>query len=436
MPKKIEDIIVSDRRRSIRDIPIPESRRKAAKPAAPRPVLEDEPEESLPPVRHSIPRHRRSFRKKAWIAGIIAALVVVFVILSAFNGATLSYSPKSAALAFESETYTAHKSGSSGPFYSVVKLSRDKGLPAPAGGEQDVSRKASGVIIIYNDSSESQRLIVNTRFESAAGKIYRIDKPVTVPAKRTVNGASQPGSVEATVYADQAGEAYNSAPTDFTVPGLKGTPKFEAVYARSKTPLAGGFVGKEKVVKPEDVSKTKAELQAALREELYSEAEAEVPEDFILFRTLSTFSFEDLPQSAGSGSNIVINMRGNLYGVMFKKSDLSNFLAQKKLGTAPSEKIDIPNYSSLEITFASVPPSDLLSSSDVSFKIKGNALAVWQTDEVALRADLAGKKKSEVQSILNNYPTIASASVTVRPFWKNSLPEATDKIRINKLASE
>ncbi|OHA92121.1 MAG: hypothetical protein A3J09_01335 [Candidatus Zambryskibacteria bacterium RIFCSPLOWO2_02_FULL_51_21] len=437
MPKKIEDIVIPDRKRSIRDIPVPESRRKEARTKiqdTKRPEEESEP--GLPPVRTPIPRHRRGSRKRIFWASIVAFLILVFAALSFFNGATLSYTPKSAALAFKEDVYTAHKSGTNGLFYSVVKLSRDKGMAAAAGGEQDVSRKASGVIIVYNDSAEAQRLVVNTRFESSAGKIYRIDKPITVPAKKTVSGSAQPGSVEATVYADQAGEAYNSAPTDFTVPGLKGTPRFESVYARSKTPIAAGFIGKEKVVKSEDLVVAKSSLQASLKEELYTEAEAEVPEDFVLFRSLSTFDFEDLPQTAGSGASVVLNMRGHFYGVMFKRSDLASFLAVKKLGIGPAEPVGITDYSPLNISFASAVPEDLLSSSDISFKITGAAQVVWLTDEVALKADLAGHNKSEVQGILNNYPTIAAANITVRPFWKSSLPDKPDKIKVVKLPAQ
>ena len=443
MPKKIEDIVVSDRRRSIRDIPIPESRRKAAAKAprmdtmkAPSREEVNEEDSSLPPVRIPIPRHRKGFRKKIWMASFVAVVILFFAILSLMNGATLSYVPKSAALAFENDAYTAHKSGTSGLFYSVVKLSREKSMEAPAGAEEEVSRKASGVIVVYNDSAESQRLIENTRFESPSGKIYRINKPITVPARKVVSGVTQPGSVEATVYADAAGEAYNSAPTDFTVPGLKGTARYSTIYARSKTPIAGGFVGMEKVVKAEDLGRTKVALEATLRGELYSEAEAEVPEDFILFRTLSTFDFEDLPQAPGEGGSAVVSMRGHLFGVMFKKSDLAGFLAEKKLGTAPAEIIEIPDYSALEVAFASVPPADLLASSEVNFKIKGAAQAVWVTDEVALRADLAGRHKRDVPGVLNNYPTIASANVTVRPFWKSSIPAEAEKIKISKLSSE
>lgn len=429
MPKKIEDMLVPDRRRSIRDIPVPESRRKHLKVTLPKAEAEMEAgtEDELPPVRMPIPRHRRGSRKRIFLAGTLALGALLFGILSLFNGATFSYAPKSSALAFANDVYSAHKSGNNGLFYSVVKLSREKGLQAPAGSEQEVSRKASGMITVYNTSSETQRLVATTRFETPDGKIYRIDKPITVPAN---------GSVDATIYADQAGENYNGSPTDFTLPGLKGTPRFETVYARSKTPLAGGFVGREKVVSPEDLSKTRAALQGALMDDLYKEAEAEVPEDFILFRALSVFSFEEMPSTQGSGQNVTVNMRGHLYGVMFKKSDLASFLAQKKLNIVASEPVSIPEIGSLSISFASAPPSDLLSSSEVSFKVNGDTRLEWITDEVALKSDLAGKGKKEIPAILNNYPTVASANATIRPFWKTSMPDKPEKIRITKLSAE
>lgn len=454
MTKNIEDMIVPDKRRSIRDIPIPEGRRKSdprnsktstgtskrvstdgiKKAPAMREVEVEE--SSLPPQRPIIPRRRRTSRKRLWGVGILSLALLLFIILSIFSGATLSYTPKSAAMVFDGDTYTAQKSGETGLFYSVVKLSREKGMEAPAGAEQEVSRRASGVIIIYNDNTDSQRLVENTRFESPAGKVYRISSAVTVPGRKTVSGVSQPGTLEATVYADGPGDTYNSAPTDFTLPGLSGTARFKTVYARSKTALEGGFIGMERVVSEADLTKTKTELQTQLREELYAEAEAEVPQDFILFRTLSTFSFEDLPQTGGSGANTTVNQRGHLYGVMFKRSDLAKFLAQQKLSIPATDNVTIQSYDSLNILFASVPPADLLPLNEISFKVSGDAKLLWVTDEVALRADLAGRYKRDVPGILNNYPTIARASVTVRPFWKSSLPDEPEKIKITQLSAD
>src|SRR3989344_5462420 len=98
-----------------------------------------------------------------------------------------------------------------------------------------------------------------------------------------------------------------------------------SVYARSKTEMSGGFVGVEKIVKKEDKTRVKAQLEAALKEELISEAKAQVPEDFILLPSLSSVTFEDLPQTDSlSRDSVTVNMRANLFGVMFKRSDLSN----------------------------------------------------------------------------------------------------------------
>ena len=453
MPKNIDDISLPERRRSIRNIPIPEGRRKAdhrlppvtpvdslkkagASSKVPTPTLHKEEEyidlSTRRPI--SLPLHQRGSKKKVWYAIGAGLVVVVFAILSMFDGGTLSYLPRSAALTFENELFKAKKTGDSGLLYSVVKLSRDKGVAAPASAEEQVSRKASGSIIVYNNASaEPQTLIENTRFESPAGKIYRIQKGITIPGKKTVSGASAPGSIEVMVYADEAGEASNSALTDFTVPGLKGSPRYETIYARSKTPMSGGYVGKEKVVKAEDLAKAKASLEAALKNDLWEEARAEVPTDFILFPSLASYTFQDMPQTNSSDSTATVNMKGDMYGVMFKRSDLAKYLGEKKLGLAEADVVDFTTFDTLNLTFDGAAPADLLNLSEISFRVSGSAMMVWRTDEVALRADLLGRHKRDISTILKNYPTIANASATVRPFWKTVMPSVGEKISIKKL---
>lgn len=439
MPKNIEDIIVPERKRSIRDIPIPENRRKNDKYAVPvslgeyhSPItLRDNPDISQEGRKSSTWRGRKS----TWVAAGGALLVLVFAILSVFNGATLAYLPKSATLSFDNEVYTAQKTGNEGLLFSVVKLSEDKGLEVSASEEEEVRRKASGVIIVYNNAStEAQRLIENTRFETPSGLVYRISDAIVIPGRKTVGGKTQPGALEVTVYADEVGEKYNIGLTDFTVPGLAGTARFSTIYARSKTEMTGGFVGREKVVNSQDRARVKAELETTLRNELLSEIKARVPEDFILFPSLSFITFEDLPQTDSlSKGKVTVNVRGRLDGVMFKKSDLSTRLALNKITLAPGEAIDTSTFDSLNFSFISISREDLFSSDKISFSVTGQTTAIWRTDEVALRTDLIGKHKRDLPSILNNYPTIISATATIRPFWKNSFSDNSARISIEKL---
>jgi len=445
MPKNIEEFIVPEKKRSIRDIPIPDGRKKIDRytginikknPEPTHVVHGDDGNDNVPPP-ESTPNNsgKRFPKRRLWGFGILGLLIVGFAVLSFFNGATLSYVPKSTNLTFSNEAYTAYKTGDKAPLYSIVKISVDDGVEVPVSGEKQVSRKASGQIIVYNnDSTTSQRLIATTRFETPAGLVYRIEDPIVIPGKKTVNGKTEPGSVEVTVYADEAGENYNTGLSDFTLPGLKGSSKYETIYARSKTPMSGGFVGVEKVVSESTLAKTKDELETSLRAKLIAEAATQVPEDLILIPSLSSFSFEDLPQSTASSQNsVIINRRGNLNGVMFKKSDLSKQLAIKKISLSDEEVVGIKDFSPLNFSFIGTPPANILLADEINFTVSGSATLVWKTDEVSLKSDLVGKKKGDMPSILNNYPTVESASATIRPFWSRSFPDLASLIEIKEI---
>lgn len=457
MPKNFDDIIIPERKKSIRNIPIPEGRRKISdfstqmnpqapsSPVAPPPPPPPPPQQMREPQNYSYPpeakreefdfhkegRSLKKFSKKGIWFGVGASFVVLlFAILTIFDGTTVAYVPRSTSIALENSSYTAKKSGEGALLYSVIKFSSDKGKEVSASGETQVSRKASGTIVVYNNNTSSQKLRATTRFQIADGKIFQVPNDITVPAKT----ATGPGSLEITVYAEKAGAEYNIPLSDFTLPGLKGSPLFSTVYARSKTEMSGGFVGVEKAVSAEDRTKAETELKTVLRDELISEAKAQVPEGFVLIPALSSVTFEELPQSASENKNsTTINLRGNLNGVMFKETDLSGEIAREKASLAPTDLVDILELESLNFAFSGDAPKDLLLSDEIKFTVTGNATVVWRTDETALKTDLSGKNKKDIASVLRNYPTVASANVQMKPFWKTSFPEDSTKITMKKL---
>lgn len=446
MPKNIvEDIIVPEKRKSIRDIPIPENRKNKTISSKSK-VKVDNVE--VPPVaptmngrgrngKNSSPKRRFKWSKRTWISLLVVLVIVLFAVLSIFDGGTLAYTPKSLPITFNHDVYTASKAGDEALLYSVAKLSAEKSVTVPASGEQQVERKASGTIIVYNDAStQAQTLIATTRFEAANGKVYRIKDGIRIPGKKTVSGQSVPGSIEVMVYADEAGETYNQGLTDFTVPGLKGDARYKTIYARSKTEMTGGFIGKAKVVSEENLAKAKADLKLALDAQLMDEARAQAPADFVLIPELSTISYEDLPQTDAGNGDANVGMRSNLNALMFKKTDLSKHLASKKTTLTSEDVVVLEPLESLTFAFFGSAPEDLLSSDQMSFEVTGDSAIVWKTDENALRADLLGRKKGDVQSVLGNYPSIAKADVIIRPFWKRSFPDQISDITVKRVVDK
>lgn len=435
MPKNIDDIVVPSNKKSIRSIPIPENRRQSnasesafrARSAAPNP--EDGVSRFKPPFRQQ--KKSRFSKRFVWSGAVVAVIILAVAIFSMFSGATVSYTPKSASLSFSQDTYTAYKSGDKVLLFSVIKLSEDKGVSAPASGEENASVKASGTIIVYNNNSKSsQKLVQNTRFETTDGKVYRIPNAITVPGQTTVNGALVPGSIETTAIADQPGADYNIDLSDFTIPGFKGDPRFTTMYARSKTPMSGGFVGTRKKVSDADLATATKTLEGTLKTDLMNQANAQVPPDFIIYPNLVNIVYSSLPQTTAS-NGATVNEHADLYGVMFKKADLANFLASKKLTDTSLEPVEMPDLSNLDLSFVGQSGNDLLKADQINFQVAGTATAVSLTDEESLKKDLAGQNKSDLSSILkSSYPGVLSASAVIRPFWKSVFPTDSAKIKI------
>lgn len=435
MTKNIDDMIVPERKRSIRNIPIPEGRRRNGSHPNSLPAQKkgSEGENTFDDFHiekgggGGRPLQPRRSRRGLWWSMAVLLVVLVFVALSFFNGALISYIPKSGQVSFANETFTAAKGTENELIYSLVKLSLDRSLEVPASGEKEISRKAEGTIIVYNTGSKSQRLRATTRFETPDGKVYQVEDAITVPGKSTVGGVEKPGSLEIVVLAETPGEEFNIGLSDFTLPGLEGTSLEKVVYARSKTAMTGGFVGVEREVSEDDRLKAETELKTILRQELLAEAGAQVPEDFILISSLSDITFENLPQSLSSSKNSTnVNMRGHLSGVMFQRVELSTTLTKEKSNLSQGELVDLTGLETLSISFATT--TDLSTADEITFSVSGESKVVWETDEVALRADLLGKSKKDLTGVLSNYQSISQATATIRPFWKRSFPSDGDKI--------
>lgn len=419
----VQDVLPPDRR-SIRNIPLPSRRSKEEKVKLPIHTSK-----TPPPERNS----KRRTPIAVWIIAALSVIALLFVVISLFVGATVKVVPQTEEVLFNNAIIlTASRDAESKntvPF-EIMTVGKEKGKEVPATTEVDAQVKASGTVIVYNNySAESQRLVKNTRFETPGGLIYRVTESVVVPGKTTRDGKVTAGSVEAAVYADEPGEKYNIGLTDFTLPGFKGSPQYNGFYARSKTPMTGGFVGKVKEVQQGTLSETKEEIEAALMSELLTEAKNQLPEDYILYDGGVYYSFEDLPQGAGSATTAEIREKGILYGAIFKRNDLINYLAQNMIPEFASEA-DFLGLEDLALSVKEKNNSNPEKMTEIKFTFDGNGIFVALFDTEKLKVDLSGRERNAAREVFSSYPAIAEATVTVMPFWRSMLPEESDKIKV------
>jgi len=373
-----------------------------------------------------------------WIGAIALLIFVLFVIIPIFSGATIKVVPVQVDVVPAGEL-VAHRDAEQGELpFNLIIVGGEKSKEIPTTIEKEVNRKASGDIVVYNAySSQKQRLIKNTRFEADNGKIYRIDQAITVPGTDVVDGEIVPGSVEVTVYADVPGSEYNSDPTDFTIPGLGGDPRFSKFYARSSAPISGGFSGTVKTVSDEDVESVSNELSSLLIDELIGKARAQVPEGFMLFdeATFTLFGEQkSLPET--KEDNVAFTREGTLYAVIFNKQELANYIAQSFIVSYDGSGVSIRNIDSLGAIVSDKKSFDPLEDDEFRFTIDGNAHIVWDIDESALKTDLLGVHEDSFGTIVRDYSSIKKAEAVIRPFWESKFPEKLKKITIEEVLEE
>lgn len=460
MPKNILQDIVPPEKRSIRNIPLPNRGNKTSTPIvdvktkAPEPkIIEKAPivdtvktKNPLPPV---LPKEKEeeprvypygaeesqsffeSYGGKKMIIGaiIVSVFIVVFAVASLFSSATVTVFPHKNDLKVSSETTFSAKKNPTGDElgFQLVKITKSLGKEVPATGEEKMERKASGTIVVYNNfDAKDQRLIKNTRFETPEGLIYRINESIVVPGKKQ----DAPGSVEVMVYADEVGEKYNIGKVDFTIPGFKGDPRFKEIYARSKTDMTGGFVGMVKKVSEADSKAAQEELRVELEKALKQEVSSQVPQDFILFDDGVSFSFNSLPQSDDKGSTVKVNEEGVLFGILFNRDALVRSMASKMSPEILKNPITAMNLDSLKFTLKDKAIFDGNLSESINFTFEGDLTFVSDFDEERLKGDLNGQPKSNIDTILANYPAIKEARAIIRPFWKRTFPSNSADIVI------
>jgi len=445
----LQDIVPP--KRSIRNVPLPTSRRKKVKSEI---LTEDYDVEdiavqevippTMPPVVpprsdktdfNDLYKKRFSWKRNAVVFGSLAVIVLIAVFaLSAFSGATLTILPKQESVEIDEilQVYNMDFINDDSQLtYKVITLSDEVSAEVPATGEEKVQAKASGIITISNNYSEkTQALVKNTRFEDKDGLIYRIDKSIVVPGYKKSGDKVTPGTIDVEVFADVIGEKYNKDSAEFTIPGFKGQPQFERFSAKTKTALSGGFDGIKKIVSEKDLNEASYNLETKIKDNLKGLLEKEKNDETMVLFDDRLFSIGKIQQKESKGDSVLLGLTGSLNLVVFNKDKFNNKVANETLTVFKNDdKVTLLDESALSVKITT--ESDLSQDiKEMALSVSGAVTFVWQTDHELLKQKILGQSKKELKSILQEFSSLAKAEATINPFWSSTFPEDINKIKI------
>lgn len=419
-PRTVNDIIPPSRRRKMVDAAAPEP----VDPVAP-PVMDDMPP-AMPPneppmtTHHSFEPSRRRF---PWGTGAVALVVILASVgaLWLFSGAKVEVTPRVDSGTVSAE-FTATPESGELP-YRVVTAEKIAEKSVAAESTVNANDAAQGTITVYNTSAAPQRFVKNTRFESPQGLIFRAQDAVNIPA----GSAGSPGSVKVAVFAETGGEKYNIAPTDFTLPGLEGTVEFKQVYGKSTETFAGGFLGNRPSVSEATATRERQGLESALQSEIQDALRAAAPEGYILVPGSEVVTYAPLPDSPDGKGGVNVRHRATASAAAFPAEEFARAVAQSVIGQGyTGQRVRLENVDQLRIT----PVEAFTGTDPFVFTLTGAARIVWVVDANRIAASVAGKTRDSARVMISGLPEVGSGTITLKPFWKGTLPSDPEEIEV------
>jgi len=300
-----------------------------------------------------------------------------------------------------------------------------------ATGKKHVTEKATGKIIIYNEcSTGSQILVVNTRFLSKEGKIFRIKKSVTIAGFTKPEDKIIPGSVVVGVVAEGSGESYNINSTSFTIPKLQeiNSWKFSCLYARSENSMSGGIDKDVLYFSDSDYLTAKKKLVKIVKEKNGRESSDKISDEHALLEYLEQNEEVKIKDDVKIG-DIVDNFQMT---VLVKRTAL--FISKNDLDDLVDEKINADLSSETELIKGSRKYEIGEVNKDENGKIvipvfvSQNSTAKVNVDKI--KSEIAGKNELELRKYFVNINGVKTIDISFWPFWVKSIPSSSDKINI------
>jgi hypothetical protein len=376
------------------------------------------------------------FSNKVFFIFIALALVVAgLVAYLALPKTEIIISPKTETVTFDLQVIGSKDVSQIDPVLNkipiqLIRVEKSLSKEFPATGEKELNEKARGIITVYNEySSSPQTLVATTRFLSTDGKLFRTTKTIIVPGAKVEEAKIVPSTIDVEVVADQPGAEYNIGPSEFTIPGFKGTAKYIGFYGRSKAPMTGGFTGKVKVVSAEDLEKAEEVVTEELKTRAQQALQEQMPTDLKLIEGALIEKITETSSSPGEeaeAEHFVFEATIVAQALLFNEADLDNLVDLNLTSLVAENKVPLSETQQI----AWEKPVIDWDKEEVSLTLHIQEEVAWQIDIQALKENLAGQTEVEVRKYLASRPEIQRAKVTFWPFWVKRVPIQLSQIKI------
>lgn len=403
--------------------------------------IEKEKRKPHEPTRIHHNHHKREKRPIFWPVSIVVFAVVLIAGVYLFfklPKADIAIWPKVDVLSFE-QTVGADKLADSVDLVEAVipaqyfQTTKTNTQDFPATGNASNEGQAQGTITIYNkyDPVTPFTFRAGTHFMSDSGKLFVASQKIVIPAAKKSGGKITPGSTQVTVKAVEGGTDYNIAPSNFSVPGLKGTAYYYSVYAVSTSAMTGGYAGKVKKVTDDDIQGAKDVLVKKTTADAISDLKNQISSEYVLLDNaiLSNTSSASTQTKSGTVADS-FNYQATVQAsaLAFKKSDLEKFAKDYIISQMPEGKTLLESSFKVDYSAGTVDVSGGKATLNLTF-----SSGVYQNiDKNSITLSLLGENANQIKATIENSlgSHVSKIETSFWPFWVTSAPDSQKAVNV------
>lgn len=386
-----------------------------------------------PDIKEEIRPARRPLLFWGMASGGVIVLVIAILLSTVFARLTVVIRPRVESVSFQ-DLSVALDASVSRPLIAqqvipaeAFEFSKKARAEFESSGKKFIEEKARGKVEIYNKfSSSPQTLVEGTRFLTESGMLFRLSKNILIPGAKIEEGKIVPNSIEAELMADKSGEDSNlSGELKLTIPGFKGTAKYDSFYAIVKSGFAGGFRGEARVVSQDDIKKAEEQVTKQAFDELKEEMSRKVPSGLLLIDALREIQIVKVtsPRAGTRGDSFSVEAEASGRAIMFREQDMRTFLKEVVLKGEMKRKV-IEDSFRVEYQSRSVE----YGKKRATMVIRGDVKVESVVPEEELSLLLVGKKEGSMIEVLKSRAELASFNVAFFPPWLFNAPSDSAKI--------
>lgn len=387
------------------------------------PELEDEidQEEDFSPVsRRPIITYKEDQKSRGrgfvWFVSFVCIVALTLAIGGLFTEARIEITPK---------TYQGTVDmGLTLPQVKTATKTFTEEMVVPATSVSDKETYATGIIRFFN-AGPSKAIPKGTVIVSSHQKEFITTKAVTVPSVK----AKVLGQIDVSVTAKVSGSESNIGMDDFTF--VAPTKNTAGITIHSVSAMSGGAKGQDSIADPAAVEAATLTLKSkfAQTDTLIKRMSEEIPETAIVLPVMFPEHTPEIVTEASHADGVHIIANQTIAIILVDKKDIARKIGDA-LNAPDGMKLTIDNFDGLTVTTNSIS-SNLPIPDTIQVRITGTGLVKGMVESDQIIAQVKGSYRKTVRNLLSETPEIDTFKITMRPFWRRSLPSSTDDISVN-----